>query len=271
MSHNRSFERALEHKVAAVACSSEKAGVLSSGLQAMGAEVLILNVIALQPIPDNMAFDAALDELGRYDWAILTSAYGAKLFAQRLREREISFAGLSALKIGAIGPSTAKILTESGLRVDLIPENFVAEGILRALEEYHGSRRHLGGKRILLPRAQEARDILPRSLRIAGAIVKVVPCYRNSLGTIPQEVKQKMKAFPPDLLVFTSASAVNNLLTLLGSEAGRSLLRATTAAALGPITAAAMQTHGKKAEILPRENTIPSLLQAIREHFADFS
>jgi uroporphyrinogen III methyltransferase / synthase len=267
MSLDHFSERALENKVAAIACSSEKGGALSSGLEVMGAQVLTLNVIALHPIPDNVELDEALDELDRYDWAILTSTYGAHLFAQRLREREISPDSRQILKICAIGPATARVLRKSGLQVDLMPEDFVAEGVLRALEEYYGGRKGLAGRCILLPRAQEARDVLPESLRSAGAIVKVVSCYKNVLGSISQEVMQRLKVFPPDLLVCTSASAVNNLLTLIGSEEGQRLLRATTTAALGPVTAAAMQTHGKKADILPEENTIPSLLQAIREHF----
>lgn len=267
MSLDSPSERVLENKLAAIACSSEKAGALSAGLQAMGAEVLTLNVIELHTIPDNSELDEALDELNRYDWVILTSAYGARLFVRRLQERGISPDSRSNLKIGAIGPATAEILRESGLLVDLTPEDFIAEGILRALEEYYGSRQDLAGRCILLPRAQEARDVLPKSLRSAGAFVNVVPCYRNVPGSLPREVKQKLNAFPPDLLVFTSASAVNNFMTLMGNEEGQRLLRAATAAVLGPITAAAMQSHGKKADILPEENTIPSLLHAIQAHF----
>jgi uroporphyrinogen III methyltransferase / synthase len=267
MSFNRSAERVLENKVAAIACSSEKAGALSSGLEAMGAEVLTLNVIALYAIPGNMGLDEALDDLGRYDWTILTSTYGAQLFVQSLLQRKISLERSRNFKICAIGPATAKVLTESGLQVDLIPKDFVAEGILRALKEYYGGGKGLVGRRILLPRAEEARDVLPQSLRGAGTNVKIVPCYRNALGSIPQKITQRLKAFPPDLLVFTSASAVNNFLTLVGSDEGQRLLGAATIAALGPVTAAAIQTQGKKADIFPEKNTIPSLLQAIQEHF----
>jgi uroporphyrinogen III methyltransferase / synthase len=267
MSLNSCSERALENKVAAIACSREKAGALSSGLRDLGAEVLMLNIIALHPIPDNIELDEALNELGRYDWAILTSAYGAQLFARRLQELKISLDRSKDIKICAIGPATAKILRESGVRVDLIPENFVAEGVLLALEEYYGGSKGLAGKSILLPRAQEARDVLPQSLRSSGAIVKIIPCYRNALGNVSREMMEKLKSFPPDLLIFTSASAVNNFLMLIGSEEGQRLLLASTTAALGPITAAAMQTHGKKADILPEESTISSLLQAIQAHF----
>jgi uroporphyrinogen III methyltransferase / synthase len=264
---NCSSERALENKLAAVACSREKAGALSAGLRAMGAEVLTLNVIALCPIPGDSKLDEALDELDRYDWAILTSTYGAQLFIRRLQERKISAESRKTPKICAIGPATAKILREGGLQVDLIPDDFVAEGVLRALEKSSGGLQGLAGKRILLPRAQEARDVLPQSLCSAGAVVNVVPCYRNFLGTVPQEVKQRLKASPPDLLVFTSASAVNNFLTIMGNSEGQRMLHSATTAALGPVTAAAMQTHGRKADILPEENTIPSLLQAIQLHF----
>jgi len=271
MSNDYPLKKELENKVVAIACSSEKAVSLSPGLQAMGAEVLMLNVMEISPISDNFKLEEALNELDRYDWAILTSAYGAQFFVRRLKDSQRTVEGRSRPRICAIGPATATVLRESGLPVDLIPENFVAEGILSALESYYSGRQGLSGKRILIPRAEDARDVLPQSLRSAGALVNIVPCYRNVLGFIPQETSQRLKTFPPDLLVFTSASAVNNFLVLLGESEGQRLIRTVTTAALGPITSAAMATNGKKADILPEESTIPSLLRAIGAHFRSMS
>jgi uroporphyrinogen III methyltransferase/synthase len=265
------LEQALKCRSAAIACSSEKSSALISGLEAMGATALTLNVIALQPMPDNRDLDAALDQLDRYDWIILSSTHGAHFFVRRLQERGIALKQERTPHICAIGPATRKTLEKCGLQVDLIPEEFVAEGILLALVNYYGNQRNLAGRRILLPRAQKARDLLPQALAAAGAVVDVVSCYRNVLGSVPENVVLKLKTAPPDLLVFTSSSAVKNFVTIMGDEEAERMLHAATTAALGPITAATLQTFGKKADILPEENTIPSLLEAIRQHFSKHS
>jgi uroporphyrinogen III methyltransferase / synthase len=268
MSQDFPLEWALKNKSAAIACSSEKSDALTSGLEAMGAAVLVLNVIALHPIPDNRDLDAALDDLDRYDWVVISSTHGAQFFVLRMQQRRVTLKDGENPRLCAVGPATAKFLRESGLRVDLIPEEFVAEGILRALAKYYGDPRNLAGRRFLLPRAQEARDVLPQALLDAGAIVDVVPCYRNVPGSVPPAVVHRLKAAPPDLLVFTSSSTVKNFLTIMGSDEGRRVLQAAKVAALGPITAATIQNCGKKVEILPKKNTIPSLLEAIRKHFS---
>jgi uroporphyrinogen III methyltransferase/synthase len=166
-----------------------------------------------------------------------------------------------------VGPATAAALETAGVSVSLVPREFVAEGILSALEERCGGLRGLAGLRILLPRAKEARDLLPRALEAAGARVDVAPCYENTLPEIDAKQVQSVLACTPDLLVFTSSSTINNFVALLGSESGRKMLSDATVAALGPITARTLASLGKQAEILPRENTIPSLLDGIRLYY----
>jgi uroporphyrinogen III methyltransferase/synthase len=121
--------------------------------------------------------------------------------------------------------------------------------------------------RILLPRARHARDLLPDALERIGARVDMVACYENILPEIDRDQVQAVLRRPPDLLVFTSASTVRNFITMLGSEGAREVLRQSTVAALGPITAHTLAAYGKQAEIRPGANTIPSLLDAIRRYF----
>jgi uroporphyrinogen III methyltransferase / synthase len=268
MSPAVSSAMALKNKSAAIACSSEKASSLAAGLEAMGAAVLTMNVITLEPIADNRKLEESLGDLGHYEWIIITSTFAAQIFARRLRQRGVSLKERSTPRLCAVGPATKAELVKEGLAVDLIPDEFVAEGIVQALERYHGGPQGLTGRNFLLPRALEARDALPQALEEAGAAVDIVPCYRNVPGTIPKATVESLETNPPDLLVFTSSSTVRNFVAIVGTDQGRRLFHKAKIAALGPITAAAIEAFGKKPEILPQENTIPSLLEAIRRHFS---
>jgi uroporphyrinogen III methyltransferase/synthase len=125
----------------------------------------------------------------------------------------------------------------------------------------------LGGARILLPRAREARDHLPRELEAAGAVVEALPCYENVLPEIDPARLRALECNPPDVLVFTSSSAVTNFVRLLGDEPGKKLLNSRTVAALGPVTAATAESFGKRVEILPGQNTASALVAAIAAHY----
>lgn len=257
----------LTHRTALVACSEAKSGALSAGLRSLGAEVLIFPVISTKGIADKRVLDAALDGLNQYSWIIFTSTYGVRYFLARMEERNIARDRCRSIQVCAVGPATAAALESAGVGVSLVPRDFVAEGILSALEERYGGLHRLAGLRILLPRAKEARGLLPRALAAVGALVDVVPCYENTLPELDADWMRSVLARTPDLLVFTSSSAVNNFIALLGGDDGRKMLSRATVAALGPITARALASFGKQAEILPRENTIPSLLDAIRLHY----
>jgi uroporphyrinogen III methyltransferase/synthase len=257
----------LTHRTALVACSETKSEALAAGLKALGAKVIIFPVISIRGIADKRALDAALDDLSAYSWIIFTSTYGVHYFLTRMEERNIPRNRCRHPQVCAVGPATAAALETAGVSVSLVPREYVAEGILSALEERCGGLRGLAGLRILLPRAKEARNLLPRSLEAAGARVDVAPCYENTLPEIDAEQVQSVLACTPDLLVFTSSSTLNNFVALLGSESGRKMLSDATVAALGPITARTLASLGKQAEIVPRENTIPSLLDAIRLYY----
>jgi uroporphyrinogen III methyltransferase/synthase len=263
--------RELYNRKILVACSAKKMVELVKGLEAMGGDVLPVPVIEAQEIEDKKLLDKALSILPDYAWIIFTSAYAVAFFMQRMNERATG-ADIPAMpKICAIGPATAAAIAEAGYRVDLIPEQYVAEGILEALSRYCGGIEHLAGCRILLPRAQEARELIPEALRAAGAHVDVVPCYRTVCGEMDPSIVQRLRRNSPDLIVFTSSSTIRNVIKILGTEHGTSMLQQSTVAVLGPVTAITAASYGKRAEIVPNENTIPALLEAVREYFSKLS
>jgi uroporphyrinogen III methyltransferase/synthase len=257
----------LAHKTAMIACSEQKAGTLAAGLEALGAEVIVFPVIRIQEIADKSGLDAAIDRLDGYSWIIFTSVYGVHFFVKRMEERGTSKDRCCKLKICAVGPATAAALEISGLKVSLVPRDHVAAGILAALAEEVGGNQNLDGLRILIPRAREARELLPAALEKAGAFVNVVPCYENTAPALDRDFVRYLLRRAPELLLFTSSSAVDHFVTLVGSQEAKNLLTGATLAALGPIAASTLATYGKQAEIVPHENTIPSLLSAIRTYY----
>ncbi len=245
-----------------VACSAQKAQALADGLATLGAEVLPLQVIRLREIADNVALHSAVARLETYDWIILTSAHAAQFFSRCLSEQRRD----RQPPVCAIGPATATAARDCGFDVALVPDEYVAEGVVRALTERHGGK--VAGLRILLPGAKDARDVIPTRLGAAGAVVDSVPCYENTLGEIDDPTMKRIQDGRADLLVFTSSSTVKNFFTLLGDDLARDILAAAVVAALGPITARTVESFGKKCDVLPAENTIASLIEAIRDYYS---
>jgi uroporphyrinogen III methyltransferase / synthase len=259
-------ETPLAGKRVVLACSEMKSAALASGLELLGAELLVFPVISLREIADKSALDVALGQLDDYSWIIFTSAYAVRLFLRRMAERGITPDGCRNCRICAIGPATAAALESSGLPVSLMPADFVAEGILTALAQRLGGLSGLKGLRILLPRARDARDVIPKTLAGIGARVDMVPCYENALPQVDGDRVQALVQASPNLLVFTSSSTVRNFAAILGGEHRKVLLSATVAA-LGPITARTVASFGKDAEIVPGKSTVPALLDAIRLYY----
>ena len=257
----------LQGKSAAVACSPEKSAKILLGLKEMGASVTRLPVIEIRETEDKDALDAALSRLDLYAWILFTSSYAVRFFARRAAECG-RLAELSRHRnICAVGPATAAALRERGIETSLLPQDFVAEGVLHAFADRPGGLRDLAGARILFPRAREARDVLPRELERAGAQVEIVTCYEAIQGEIDPDTLQAMRANAPDLIVFTSSSTVHNFMGILGTSEGTGFLAKAVVAALGPITASAVQSYGRATDIVPRENTVLALLEALRDFF----
>jgi uroporphyrinogen III methyltransferase / synthase len=263
MSDSELSLKPLKDKFVVLACSAQKSSALAAGMEALGARVLPLNVIDIMEVQDKAPLDAALGSIAGYDWIVFTSSYAVQFFVQRLQEQNMNLSGLPRLKICAVGPGTAAALAGYGIHTTLMPDEYVAEGILRSLSDYHAGPDGLAGLRILLPRAKEAREVLPLGLKRAGVHVDVVPCYENRPGKIDADILKAMSSKQPDLIVFTSSSAITHFLALAGPENAIQILRKTPAAVLGPITAGTLESLGIKAAIVPEQNSIPSLLAAI--------
>jgi uroporphyrinogen III methyltransferase/synthase len=255
-------------KTILAACSEKKMAELVVGLEAMGGKVIPFPVIEVRDIEDKRLLDLALDSIDEYAWIIFTSVHGVSFFMQRLDERGIGSVPHSMPRICAIGPATAKAVNESGYKVALIPERFVAEGIIEALGKYSGGLNSLVGKRILLARAKEGREILPEELRASGVLVDVVPCYQTVRPDFPEGRVQQLRRLRPDLIVFTSSSALRNMIDIIGQEDGKRMILESIVAVLGPVTGNTAASFGKCAEIVPKANTIASLLTEIYEFYS---
>lgn len=259
----------LARKTVLVACSALKAEHLVSRLREWGAEVLLFEAIQVRELADQSALARAAAELEDYAWIIFTSAHGVIYFSRYLESLRLSEDRPRLQNICAIGPSTAKTLQDRGFTAQLIPKDFVAEGVIRAFEEQPGGLDALRGKKILLPCAKEARDLIPRILSGAGAIVNAIPCYETVTGEPDAATLTYLNERVPHLLVFTSSSNVVNFTKILGMNRAKKILGNSRVAVLGPVTGQTVESFGKKADILPAGNTIEELLKAIYRFYRD--
>lgn len=251
--------RPLFGKKILVTRAREQASKLTSALEELGACCMEAPSIRLtQPDDNYQALDIAMDKLGSYDWMIFTSTNGVERFFDRLFGKGLDARAFNSAKIAAIGASTAASLKKFGILADEVPAEFRAEGILAALE---GQIR--AGMKILIPRAQEAREILPEMLRKTGADVDVAPVYKTVTGDADAEKLKKMLADGEvDIVTFTSSSTVTNVVSLLG---GTELLRDVQVACIGPITAKTCEDQKIAVHTIAEEYTISGLTEAVRQ------
>jgi uroporphyrinogen III methyltransferase / synthase len=233
-------------------------------LRALGAEAIEFPVIETAPPSSYAVLDRALGRLEKYDWIIFTSARGVEGFLARLRKLGHDIRSMGAAAICAIGPATAERLRSYALRVAAIPGEYRAEAIIPAIGE-----RRIRGARILIPRAQVAREVLPQELRKRGArLVEVAPTYRTIKprdGQI-EWMRALAAAGAIDLVTLTSSSTATNFAEMVGRGA-----RGLSAAAIGPITAETARRLGFKVVVQPERYTVASMLKAIQGHFAALS
>ena len=244
----------------------EQASGLADSLTKLGAEVIQCPTIEIQPLADYSALDAAIHKLDHYHWLIFTSVNGVRHFWRRLEQVGKDSRALGSCRVAAIGPATADALREHGIQPDFIPSRYVAEGVVEGLLSLEGG--HIAEKHFLLPRAQQAREVLPETLRNAGAKVDVIPAY----VTVPaahrkDAVLQRLEAGTLDCVTFGSSSTVENFLALIPAETLKAHPQ-TFLAAIGPITAETLKKHGLPCHIMPEKFTIPDLVAALQTHFA---
>lgn len=235
------FERRpLFGKKIVVTRSCKQASKLTKQLEDLGAEVIEIPTIEIVPE------EFELGSIKNFDWIIFTSANGVEIFFDRLEDVRM----LGGIKIAAIGNATAESLKSHGIRADLIPKEFMAESLL---EEFKNLK--ISGERILIPRAKEAREILPDGLKKLGAEVEVLPIYR----TINPRIE--VKNLEADLITFTSSSTVKNFVESFGID----LLQKIPSASIGKITSSTLRSFGIEPKIEAREFTIAGLVESIEE------
>ncbi|MBX3332888.1 MAG: uroporphyrinogen-III C-methyltransferase [Nitrospira sp.] len=244
--------------------AKEQAGELATLLAGYGAEAVEAPTIKIVPPVDWAPVDRAIAEIGTYNWVIFTSVNGVDRFMTRLWAKGLDSRCLAGRRLCCIGPRTAQELEKFGVKTDLIPAEYQAEGVLEAF-----AQQDIRTVRFLIPRAEVAREILPDELRAHGAHVDVVPVYRTVTPTQDDaEWRQQLMDHQIHVVTFTSSSTVKNFMAMLGGiDRVRPLLHSVTVACIGPITARTAAEYGLTVSIMPRENTIPALVDSIARHF----
>ena len=258
------IENPLAGKRIVVTRAPEQARELTKALQQMGAEVLLLPTLSFGPSGDWTALDSALRKIAGFDWLLFTSENAVRFFCKRCREIGIKSEELasSGLKVGAVGPATAKAAEHEGMRVDYTAKDHSGEGLVSEL------RAELEGKRVLLPRSDRADDRLPDALRNAGAIVDEAVAYRTMPPTeFDANVMAQLRQAEVDAIVFASPSAFNNLRDALSAAELAELSVRVEFAAIGPTTARALRESGVTVGIEAEDSTSVGLATAIAKHY----
>jgi len=257
-------EKPLFGKTVVVTRTRQQASELVARLSALGAECLECPTIRVVPPDDWSPLDQAIDSLETYDWLVLTSVNGVNFFFDRLFERDRDVRALKNVQTAAIGPATAKRLREFGFRADIVPETYRAESVIEAFKN-----EPLDGKKILLPRAKEARPILPVEVRKMGATVDEIASYQTEQVTENVEgLVSRLEEHSVDVITFTSSSTVKNFKAALPSEKLEKLLDGVKTACIGPITASTAKELGFNVDIEATEYTIPGLCEAILKYYS---
>jgi len=246
--------RPLFGKRIVVTRAREQASELRVQLEALGAEVLELPAIRVELV------DFELPALGLYAWVVFTSANGVRAFF----ERGLDVAGLDAralggLRLAAIGPGTAAALEARGLRPDLVPDRFVAESLLEGFPA-PGTP----GERVLLARAEQARDVLPEGLGERGYVVDVLAVYRTVPAEPDPSVVEQIRGGKVDALTFTSSSTVTNFVDAIGELTGPQPL----VISIGPVTSATARERGLRVDAEADPHTIDGLVTAVLQALA---
>ena len=259
----------LAGKTVVITRAATQAGEFATELERHGAKVMVCPTIEISDPESYERLDEAIDHLYGYDWIIFTSVNGVDFFLRRLAAKGKNVDELDELKTCAIGTATADRLRDAHIHVDIVPQEFKAEGVFTALTNYIGGSERLQGLNVLLPRAAVARDYLPQALEEAGVRVDVVVAYRT---VVPENLDRgrlsAMLAGDADCIAFTSSSTVKNLALLFDTNDLSKILDGVAIACIGDITTDTAKEFGLTVHIQPAQFTIPALAEAIAEYFS---
>jgi uroporphyrinogen III methyltransferase/synthase len=266
--HLRWFdERPLFGKRILVTRPKEQALDLVERLEARGAQAIEAPMIRIVPPDDTAPLDDVCARAGEFDWIIFASANAVDAFVDRLLDGPRDLRALKDAKLCVVGATTAERLAKRGLKADLIPTEYRADAVVRALADTTAVK----GLKVLLPHADIGREVIADELRKQGAEVTEVIAYRTVVAEAEREgepdIYRMLLERRIDAVTFTSASAVRNFVRVLGAEPAADLLRTTVIASIGPVTAEAASQSGVQTTVMPSSYTIPALVDALVEYF----
>ena len=242
--------------------SRTQAGTLSALLSAQGADAVELPAIAVKPLSDTSALDAALADLAGFEWVVLTSTNGVDAVFGRLQAAGKDARAFARTRVAAIGPATAAALAGRGIVADLMPAAYTTRSVANSFASLD-----IRGARILLPRADIAPPALPDGLRQMGALVTEISAYHTAL---PEEAgvaaRERLASGTIDAVTFTSSSTVRNLVTLLG---GPTLINESKVVSIGPVTSKTASELGVRVDREATEHTVRGVADAVLEVLGD--
>ena len=245
----------------------EQAADLVRALETLGAEAIVAPVIRIQPLENLGSLRAALTGLSAYRWVVFTSQNAVQIVLDRLVAWGLATRVFASTRIAAIGSVTADALRKRGLTPTLVPDEFVAEALVDALVSASGGTAGLAGARVLVPSAEDAREVLSDALRRHGATVESIPVYRtvpvqsDFTGLVSEILAQRI-----DAITFTSSSTVRSFVSLVGPDAATS--GRFVAATIGPITAGTARELGLPEILEAVPHTVPGLVDSLVKRFA---
>ncbi|MGA2207581.1 MAG: uroporphyrinogen-III synthase [Terracidiphilus sp.] len=242
--------------------AAHQSGKLSEGLRALGAEPVEVPVLEIRPPADFAPLDRALRSLDSYHWLILTSANTVRALVDRAKSLGSPLAAPASLKVAAVGDATAAAARSAGFAVALIPETYVAESLVECLAG------QATGKKILLARAEVARDIIPDALRGAGAAVDVVDAYRNVMPENAPALLREALQKGIHAAAFTSSSSVTHLAEAARQAGVAFPFPGVAAISIGPITSQTLRALGWEPAAEAKQSDIPGLIAAVARALA---
>ena len=239
----------------------QQAHSLIEPLEALGAEVLSMPVLETIEPEDWGPVDVAIEEIGTYDWIVFTSTNGVDSFLHRFREMHGSYDDLASTCMAAVGSATAHRMRSEGFPPALVPEDFRAEGLVAAFGEFGSDK----CRRVLIPRAEEAREVLPDELRAMGCSVDVVVVYRTTPATPDPAILARLDAGEVDVGTFTSGAMAGAFIDAVSSAGldSRRVMGSMAVASIGPITTEALRRLGYEPDVEATESTMGALVDAV--------
>jgi len=242
--------------------SAEQAGELAALVRRAGGIPVLFPTIRLTHPGDCAPLDREIGRLSSFDWVLFASANAARFFCERAVRLGVgSWPG--TLRVASVGPGTTRELAARSVPVHRTAEKHTAEGLFETLRSA-GIR----GKRFLLPRAEEGREILPDAIAREGGDVVSVVAYRNGLAEKDEAVAGEIVSRPPDVCTFASPSSFRNLFLLLGNGTARNMLSGSLIAVIGEVTARAVESGDFRVDIVPETYTLKGMVDAVQAFFA---